>query len=343
MKVAERTEPDIKLERRSNIMNCKKIVKVTGYIVLGLVLLVSVGAIIGSDYMVKYSLSPRVNREDVESVKSYFKEKNPDLVEWVEENITQGLLTDTFVTMPSGERHHGYFLKNENAHGRTAVLIHGYKSCGYHMLNFAKMFYDQFDCNVVLPDLHAHFLSEGEMIQMGWKDADDVLHWIEVAQERFSEEGVESKMIVMGISMGAATTMNLSGKENLPPYIKGFIEDCGYTSVWDEFAHVSKRDFGVPKFPLLHIASKMCKNRYGWNFQEASPLESVKKCTLPMLFIHGESDDFVPSWMVHPLYEAKPGEKYLWVAPGSAHGKSFIDHREEYIRQIEEFAQKINF
>jgi fermentation-respiration switch protein FrsA (DUF1100 family) len=87
----------------------------------------------------------------------------------------------------------------------------------------------------------------------------------------------------------------------------------------------------------------MCKNRYGWNFQEASPIESVKKCTLPMLFIHGESDDFVPFWMVHPLYEAKSGEKYLWIAPGSGHGKAFIDHREEYIRQIEEFAQKINF
>lgn len=329
--------------RSSNIMNCKKIVKVTGYILLGVVVLLCIGVIVGSDYMVKFSLSPRENRENVESVKAYFQEKNPDLVGWVEENINKGILTDTFVTMPSGERHHGYFLKNENAHGRTAVVVHGYKSCAYHMLNFAKMFYDQFDCNVVLPDLHAHFLSEGEMIQMGWKDADDVLQWIEVAHDRFSEEGVESKLLVMGISMGAATIMNISGKENLPPYIKGFIEDCGYTSVWDEFAHVGKRDFGLPKFPLLHIASKMCDRRYGWNFQEASPLESVKRSTLPMLFIHGDSDDFVPSWMVHPLYEAKQGEKYLWIAPGSAHAKAYTDHPEEYIEQVVAFAQKINF
>ena len=79
VKVARNRSGMIILDRSRSIMNCKKIVKVTGYIVLGLMLLVSVGAIVGSDYMVKYSLSPRVNREDVESVKSYFKEKNPDL------------------------------------------------------------------------------------------------------------------------------------------------------------------------------------------------------------------------------------------------------------------------
>ncbi len=324
-------------------MNCKKFLKVLGYVALVLVVLLIVGVFAGSNYMVKFSLSPRENRENVESVKSYFQEKNPDLVGWVEENTANGILTDTFVTMPSGERHHGYFLKNEKAQGRTVIAVHEYKSCAYHMLNFAKMFYDNFNCNVVLPDLHAHFLSEGEMIQMGWKDADDVLHWAKVAEERFREEGFESKMVIMGISMGAATIMNISGKENLPPYIKGFIEDCGYTSVWDEFAHVGKRDFGLPKFPLLHIASKMCENRYGWNFREASPLESVKRSTLPMLFIHGDSDDFVPSWMVNPLYEAKQGEKYLWIAPGSAHAKAFTDHPEEYTRQIVTFAEKINF
>ena len=324
-------------------MNCKKFLKVLGYVTLVLVVLLVVGVFVGSNYMVKFSLSPRENRENVESVKSYFQEKNPDIVGWVEENTANGILTDTFVPMPSGEHHHGYFMKNEKAQGRTVIAVHGYKSCAYHMLNFAKMFYDNFHCNIVLPDLHAHFLSEGEMIQMGWKDADDVLHWAKVAEERFREEGFESKMVIMGISMGAATTMNISGKENLPPYIIGFVEDCGYTSVWDEFAHVGKMDYSLPAFPILHITSKMCENRYGWNFKEASPLESVKRCTLPMLFIHGDNDDFVPSWMVYQLYEAKQGEKYLWIAPGSAHAIAFTDHPEEYTRQIVTFAEKINF
>lgn len=324
-------------------MKRKKVLKVTGYIVLGLTAVLLVGIFIGADYMLKYSLTPRENRENMESVVSYFNENYPELVGWVDEMIAEGNLTDTVITMPSGEKHHGYFLKGDNPRGRTVVVTHGYKSCAYHMFDFAHMFRENLHCNVVLPNLHAHYLSEGEMIQMGWKDADDLLHWAKVAEERFREDGVESKMVIMGLSMGAATTMNVSGKENLPPYIKGFIEDCGFTSVWDEFAFVGKRDFNLPKFPLLHLASKMCENRYGWNFKEASPLESVKRCKLPMLFIHGDQDNFVPSWMVHPLYEAKQGEKYLWVAPGSAHAESYADHPEEYVKQIVQFTNVIGF
>ena len=84
------------------------------------------------------------------------------------------------------------------------------------------------------------------------------------------------------------------------------MEDCGYTSVWDEFRGELKELFGLPAFPLLHTASWLCRQEYGWDFREASALEQVKKCTLPMLFIHGDADTFVPTWMAYPLYEAKP-------------------------------------
>lgn len=308
-----------------------------------LMVLLFVASLIGADYMVKYSLSPRENRNDFNSILSYFNEKHPELTDWVDGMVTDGKLTDTFVTMPSGERHHGYILKRDDADGRTVIAIHGYKSCAYHMLDFARMFYDNFHCNVVLPDLHAHYQSDGEMIQMGWKDADDIIYWSEIAQKEFAVDGKMGEIVIFGVSMGAATTMNISGKENLPPFIKGFIADCGYTSVWDEFAYVGKRDFHLPKFPLLHIANKMCKNRYGWDFKEASPLESVKRCTLPMLFIHGECDDFVPTEMVYPLYEAKQGEKYIWIAPGSGHAKAFGDHPQEYLLQVTEFMNRLDF
>ena len=115
--------------------------------------------------------------------------------------------------------------------------------------------------------------------------------------------------------MGAATTMMVAG-ESQRPYVKCFVEDCGYTSVWDEFSNELKTSFGLPAFPLMHTASWLCDLKYGWNFREASALAQVAKCELPMLFIHGDADDYVPTWMVYPLYEAKPGEKELWLVPG---------------------------
>lgn len=324
-------------------MISKRFITVSLYVIIGLVLLLLVVVMVGSNYMVKYSLSPRENRRDMKSTIEYYNERNPERAVWIDKLMANGAFTDTFVVMPSGEQHHAYFIKGDNPQGRSVIVIHGYKSCGYDMMNFAGMFHSHFGYNVIVPDLHGHGSSDGEMIQMGWKDADDILHWAKVGEERFREDGYESKMLIYGISMGAATTMNVSGKENLPPYIKGFIEDCGYTSVWDEFAYVGKRDFGLPKFPILHISSKMCDNRYGWNFQEASPLESVKRCKLPMLFIHGEKDDFVPTDMVYPLFEAKQGEKYIWIAPGSGHGESYSDHPEEYIQQVAKFTEIIGF
>ena len=116
-----------------------------------------------------------------------------------------------------------------------------------------------------------------------------------------------------------------------------FVEDCGYTSVWDEFSYELKEEFGLSDFPLLYSTSLLCKIKYGWSFGEASSIKQVRKCPYPMLFIHGDDDTFVPSEMVHPLYEAKRGEKELWITKGTKHAQSYSDYREEYIQRVRAF------
>lgn len=69
-------------------------------------------------------------------------------------------------------------------------------------------------------------------------------------------------------------------------------------------------------------------------------IDQVKKCKLPMLFIHGDNDDFVPSWMVKPLYQAKPQPKELYIAKGSKHAQSLIDHPQEYAARVKDFVEK---
>ena len=118
---------------------------------------------------------------------------------------------------------------------------------------------------------------------MGWKDRLDILKWINVTKGIY---GDSTEIVIHGISMGAATTMMVSG-EQLPANVKCFVEDCGYTSVWDEFSKELKNQFGLPEFPLLDATSLLCKIKYGWSFKEASALNQVRKCHLPMFFIHG--------------------------------------------------------
>lgn len=133
--------------------------------------------------------------------------------------------------------------------------------------------------------------------------------------------------------------MKVSG-EYLPAYVKCFVEDCGYTSVWDEFDGQLDEQFGLPAFPLMWTTSALCKARYGWSFGEASPLNQVKKCHRPMLFIHGSSDTFVPTRMVYPLYKAKPEPKELWIVKGAEHARSYTEHTAEYTARVKAFAER---
>ena len=114
----------------------------------------------------------------------------------------------------------------------------------------------------------------------------------------------------------------------------------GYTSVWDEFSNEISARFSLPDFPLMYTASWVVKAKYGWGFNEASPLKQVAKCQKPMLFIHGDNDTFVPTWMVYPLYEAKPQPKALWIAHGSKHADAYADYKEEYTRRVVGFVEK---
>ncbi len=183
--------------------------------------------------------------------------------------------------------------------------------------------------NGVMPDLHAHGQSEGSMIQMGWRDRQDVLEWAADAHQRFGSDTI----MLHGISMGAATVMCVAGEE-VPSYIRAFVEDCGYTSVWDEFSHQLSERFLLPAFPLLYTTSALCKLQLGWSFGEASPEKQLSYSTSPMLFIHGSEDTYVPTEMVYELFASHGGQREMWVAKGSAHAKAYTDHHDKYTRQV---------
>ena len=303
------------------------------------VLVLIVGS--GSMYMLSYSLSPDPNRHDTDSAYNVLYGHMPDMRAWTDSVRESGALRDTFVVMPSGERHHALYLRADSASGHTAVIVHGYKDCAVKFLHLGRMYHRDLGYNIIMPDLHAHGLSEGDDIQMGWKDRNDVRHWIEIASKMFSVEGSKADIVVHGVSMGAATTMCLSG-DSLPENVRCFIEDCGYTSVWDEFSLQLKEQFSLPSFPLMQTTSLLCKILHGWSFSEASPLRQVARCRRPMLFIHGDADTFVPFSMMRPLYDAKPQPKEKLIAHGSEHAKAYNDHMEEYTSAVRLFLDKYN-
>lgn len=307
---------------------------------LAAVMLVLVAIVTGgSIYMLDFSLSPDENRRDVAKAYETLYERMPDMRPWVDSLQREKLLRDTFITMPDGRRARAIYLACDSARGRTAIVVHGYKDTAIKFLYLGRMYHRDLGFNILMPDLSAHGQSDGDAIQMGWKDRTDVMQWMNVAKKLFDNKQDSTQMLVHGVSMGAATTMCVSG-EYLPAYVKCFVEDCGYTSVWDEFEGQLEEQFGLPAFPFMWTTSALCKVRYGWSFGEASPLNQVKKCHRPMFFIHGSSDTFVPTRMVYPLYKAKPEPKELWIVKGAEHARSYTEHTAEYTARVKAFAER---
>lgn len=302
---------------------------------LSLVLILALGLYGGSEYMLSVALTP--NRDTIAQFEYGDQrwEKRPEVKEWLDSVLQCGALRDTFIVNAKGARLHAYYKFADSLTNKTAIVVHGYKVRALGMAHIAKMYDADLHYNILVPDLYAHGQSEGDAIQMGWFDRLDVMEWMKVADKLF---GGSTLQVVHGISMGAATTMMVSGEN--PPEARCYVEDCGYTSVWDEYCQEVKNSYPKAFYPLLYTSSWLCKARYGWSFKEASPEKQVAKCKKPMLFIHGSADDFVPTAMVHGVYAAKGGEKDLWIAEGSVHARSYDDYPVEYTQKVSEFLNK---
>ena len=295
------------------------------------VLAVLMGVLVGGGfYMLDVSLSPDPTRANTDSCYRQLFTDYPETREWMDSLRTHHALRDTMIVMPGGYRLHTYYINRGSQ--RTAMVIHGWRDQAIKFFYLARMYERLLGYNVVMPDLYASGMSDGDMLRMGWLDRLDVLQLLDVFKA--------DTMVVHGVSMGAATTMMMSGEE-MPEDIRDlrFVADCGYTSVWDEFAGELKNQFGLPAFPLMYTTSLLCQLRYGWNFDEASALRQVAKCQYPMFFIHGDADDFVPTYMVHELYNAKSAPKELWITKGTDHAHSYKNHRTEYVARVRRFLE----
>lgn len=216
---------------------------------------------------------------------------------------------------------------------RWAILCHGYTSQAAHMQTHARHI-SRMGFNILLPDARGHGKSEGTYIGMGWHDRRDIVAWTKHILSR----APDARILLFGISMGAAAVMMAAGEADLPASVRAVVEDCGYSSVWEEFAYQVKKLFGLPRFPVLHIASRIAQRRYGWNFREASAVEQLKKSRLPILCVHGSKDTFVPVRMIEQVYVAACGFKRKLIVEGAGHGAAAAVGGESYWQTLREFA-----
>ena len=306
-----------------------------------LLMAISLNSCLAGKFMAHYALTPKVHGEaDIERTRHKADSLMPGSTAWYDGLKAQGILKDHWITNDEGLKLHACSVPAANpaeANG-TAIVVHGYWDNHYVFLYLVRMYRDQLNYNVLFPDLQYHGYSEGDEIQMGWKDRLDVMKWIDVAHDLFKD----SFMVLHGVSMGAATVMMTSG-EQLPDYVKCFVEDCGYSSVRGQFTKNLKDMSPLLPKVILTSASIVTKREFGWSFPEADCRKALAKCEKPMLFIHGDADDFVPFEHLWENYNAKKkGYKEYWVAPGAVHANSYAKYPEEYTRRVSSFLKTVH-
>ncbi|MBP5719804.1 MAG: alpha/beta hydrolase [Bacteroidales bacterium] len=291
-------------------------------------------------FMSNYALTPEPHGvADIERTRHKADSLLPGSTAWYDGLKAQGILKDTTIVGYNDFKVHACYVPAANpadAQG-TAIVVHGYGDNHFVFLYLVRMYRNTFNYNVLFPDLQYHGYSEGNHIQMGWNDRFDIEKWIEVAHGIWNDDF----MVLHGVSMGAATVMMTSG-DQLPPYVKAFVEDCGYASVVMQFNNNRKQSFAFIPPDVLQSASLVTKIKYGWGFWQASSVKQLKKCDRPMLFIHGDADDFVPFSHLQKNYDAKiHGYKEMWVAEGAVHANSYAKHPEEYTQHVHDFLERV--
>ena len=212
------------------------------------------------------------------------------------------------------------------------LMFHGYKGSGERDLCGGVQRCFAMGHSALVVDQRGSGRSEGKVCSFGINECRDCHSWIAFLQETF---GADVKVILTGVSMGAATVMMAASKP-LPSCVKGILADCGYSSPKEIIQIVVARQGLPPKliYPFMKLGARIFGH---FDLEETSPAEALKNCTVPVIFFHGEDDDFVPCEMSRKNYAACTAPKELVIIPGSGHCLGYLIDKEGYCDALNRF------
>lgn len=216
---------------------------------------------------------------------------------------------------------------------RVVICLHGYTSRSMQDFTGLTDYYFKHGFAMLQTDARAHGESEGKYIGFGCLDRKDLLKWIDWVIDYC---GADTEIYLHGISMGAATALMASGFD-LPSQVKGIVSDCAFTSPKEVFTHVLKTMYHLPAFPFIQGADVVNKALAGYGTDECNAKREVAKAKVPILFIHGEKDTFVPVNMCNELYQYCASPKKQLIVEGAAHGESYYKDTAAYEAALDDF------
>lgn len=212
------------------------------------------------------------------------------------------------------------------------LMFHGYRGSAERDLCGGVQRCFRLGRSCLLVDQRCSGESEGRSITFGIREHRDCLRWVDFLRQQFGED---VKILLTGISMGGATVLMAAGKP-LPDNVIGVLADCSYSTPKAIIQKVIGQMGLPPKlvYPFVRLGGLIYG---GFDIEETSPLQAMEHCTLPVLFFHGESDDYVPCDMSRQVFDACKSRKQLVTVPDAGHGLCYLVDNAGYMKAAGEF------
>ncbi|SMG51159.1 alpha/beta hydrolase [Paenibacillus aquistagni] len=225
---------------------------------------------------------------------------------------------------------HGHYMEYFPASNRIALIVHGYTAALPWSCQFAAMF-KQKGFNVLLVDQRRHGRSDGQYTTFGFHEKYDIQAWVDWIVAR---KGEDCMIGLHGQSLGGGTVLEYAAIHR--PQVRFIIADCPYSDLTKLMRHQLAKYY-LPPWPTMRLMDKLLEKHAGFRMADIRPIKNMKQCKLPVLFIHGKDDVFVPTWMSEELYAAKSSPSALLLVDHAAHAVSYCVDPKRYEAAVHQF------
>ena len=290
------------------------------FIIISLIVTAIVGLIwLGSGYLfMKKAIDNYPTRIKASTLEVMKKNKELD-TNWYNSLRKKDI---TIISSIDGIRLQGTIIYNPTPTKNTIVFSHGITEDrwsvlkGQRLQNYLKQGY-----NVLTFDQRAHGKSEGANPTYGFLEKRDLDQWVDTVARIFPNGviGVE------GVSMGAAIAVLHAGEINpqkkSPKKVAFYVFDSPYTDLEEQLSVRLNKDYHLPNLALTTSLNILNRTINGFSINAVSPIKAANRIDVPVLFVHGMADTYVPTYMSEELYEVVKSPKMLYLVPNARHAQ----------------------
>jgi pimeloyl-ACP methyl ester carboxylesterase len=256
-------------------------------------------------------------------------EKGKDLIYDYPHEKKEGVSIISF----DGYHLHGTYVPAVAPSNKYVIITHGNSYTRFGSLKYLDLFRQE-GFNVLIYDDRGHGENAKAVCTMGLKESKDLLAVIDYLHHRFGGN------IILGLhgeSMGGAISLMVLAYR---PSLSFVVADCPYADLEGVLKHQLKIHYHLPGF-FVPLAGGVCQMLYHYNFTRVKPIKALKDNSIPLCFMHGEGDTFIPADHSRRLAAANPGYSEVHLFPHSEHAQSFPEHEQDYRSIVHDFLAKV--